>query len=353
MRRENYEGYKAALRAKVWTPGWEHVHLLELQEHFGFGFAVREALSLVTTEYVCVVQHDRTFMRPVDFARILRGMDAHAAQVSYVLLPTTSTGSGSQYAHTQRSRLGQMGIRDCDLSSLGLSLGSGARLLPCIQWYDSTHICRTSWYIHFVFAHDPPCVHPSLKAFEGGVEGWRGGAVLSKTPAVALVLRPGFIEDKFGQEQIRFWKQASACESANSAECPRDASRADDQGADMSRLSLKGREHPDSRNSPPAPDRGLASPDPADTAGNALADSKGQLLLEAFTTTWQTWLLDDTEVCNSQRCFVCVARVSRVRCHGVCHDVEYVAAFRHKGKYYSEAFRACSNHASMRSLPSD
>jgi hypothetical protein len=134
VRRANYEGYKEALRAKVALAGWEHVELLELEQHHGFGYAVREALALVDTDYVCVVQHDRTFMRQVNLASVVRGMDAHHELVGYVLLPTSSTGTGRHYTHTQRSRLGQMGYRDCDLDALSLALDAGSRLVPCIQW---------------------------------------------------------------------------------------------------------------------------------------------------------------------------------------------------------------------------
>jgi len=71
VRRANYEGYKEALRIKIAArhAGWGSIELLELQEHYGFGFAVREALALVKTDYVCVVQHDRTFMC-VEFLRV-------------------------------------------------------------------------------------------------------------------------------------------------------------------------------------------------------------------------------------------------------------------------------------------
>lgn len=73
VRRANYEGYKQALRSKIASkhPGWETIELLELQEHCGFGFAVREALALVSTEYLCVVQHDRTFMYVYAFHAML------------------------------------------------------------------------------------------------------------------------------------------------------------------------------------------------------------------------------------------------------------------------------------------
>jgi hypothetical protein len=37
--------------------------VLELEERNGFWFAMREALPLVTTPYLIVVQHDRTFLR--------------------------------------------------------------------------------------------------------------------------------------------------------------------------------------------------------------------------------------------------------------------------------------------------
>jgi len=97
-------------------------------------------------------------------ARILRGMSAHKDAVGYVLLPTSSTGTGRHYAHTQRSRLGQMGWRGCDLERCAIDLGDTARLLPCIQWYDSTHVCRTSYYINWVFGGEGER--------EGGREGW-------------------------------------------------------------------------------------------------------------------------------------------------------------------------------------
>ena len=148
VRRDNYEGYKRALRSRIdgKACGWENVELLELEQHHGFGYAVRAALPLVHTDYVCIVQHDRTFMRRVDIASVLRAMDARRHLVGYVLLPTSSTGTGKHYAHTQRSRLGQMGYKDCDLNSFALPLDTGARLLPCIQWVslNSFLLLRTS-----------------------------------------------------------------------------------------------------------------------------------------------------------------------------------------------------------------
>ena len=55
VRRANYEGYKVALNDKISRklPGWECVQILDLQQHHGFGFAVRAALPHVETD-VCV-----------------------------------------------------------------------------------------------------------------------------------------------------------------------------------------------------------------------------------------------------------------------------------------------------------
>ena len=48
------------------------------------------------------------------------------------------------------------------------------RLLPLLQWYDSTHVASAEYYRHFVFSR-----------------------------RVKRVARGGFIEDKLGQEQLR------------------------------------------------------------------------------------------------------------------------------------------------------
>ena len=51
----------------------------------------------------------------------------------------------------------------------------GLRLMPLVQWYDSTHVCATAHYRRFVY----------------GPEG--GGR---------LVAKGGFVEDKLGQKQL-------------------------------------------------------------------------------------------------------------------------------------------------------
>jgi hypothetical protein len=109
-RYEKYLGYVAGLRdhCSQGHPAFKNIQVVQLDQHFGFGLAVREALRLVETKFVVVVQHDRCFTRMIDFAPILQCMKRHADQVGYVLLPTSSTDN---YAHAVRSKLGHNGIK--------------------------------------------------------------------------------------------------------------------------------------------------------------------------------------------------------------------------------------------------
>ena len=71
-----------------------------LAERNGFGFAVKNALPLVETEFVMVVQHDRNFERSFDLAGVLDVFDEHK-DVMYMGLPTSSVTPGEQqYGHT-------------------------------------------------------------------------------------------------------------------------------------------------------------------------------------------------------------------------------------------------------------
>eukprot|EP00960_Hanusia_phi_P071623 767594-Hanusia_phi.AAC.12 len=184
VRLKNYEEYKSNIKklSELSEGPWQNSKIMELQEHQGFGFAVKAALEMVDTEYVCVVQHDRTFMRPVDFEEIISAMEQQGDRVGYVLLPTSSTRN---YAHAQRTRLGQYGLKGAsliDVEGYAIPLAASSKLLPCLQWYDSTHVCRTSFYRDFVF----------------GEQGDEGGAQAQK-----LCCRGDFIEDRFGQAQIK------------------------------------------------------------------------------------------------------------------------------------------------------
>ena len=74
---ERYAEYKRRLRAFAdadTAAGHHRLELLELPVRHGFGGAVAVALELVATPAVCVMQHDRTFMREVDVSELARAL---------------------------------------------------------------------------------------------------------------------------------------------------------------------------------------------------------------------------------------------------------------------------------------
>lgn len=91
---ENYLQFKAALRdicanAMANSP-FHNTHVEELDSRLGYGFALRHALRhCITTPYVCVIQHDRTIMRPTPIAETLRAM-WHHRNIKYVTMSMRS-----------------------------------------------------------------------------------------------------------------------------------------------------------------------------------------------------------------------------------------------------------------------
>jgi hypothetical protein len=152
-------------------------------------------LELVETKYVCVVQHDRTFLRgPVPVGRIIAAMNASAAWsrseiASYdsdtcnilpdigTKVPWKETSSASDtgqvvnsVALLTRSNVnflrrmsGRPSMRSLCVeaeklvwtpSELQVDTGHGGvvgQLVPLLQFYDSTHFALTNWYRDFVF----------------------------------------------------------------------------------------------------------------------------------------------------------------------------------------------------------
>jgi len=82
---KNYIEFKTALRKlcedatrapypQVKSP-FRNAEVVELEERHGYGFALRHALlHCINTPYVCVIQHDRTFMRPAPVAEVVDAM---------------------------------------------------------------------------------------------------------------------------------------------------------------------------------------------------------------------------------------------------------------------------------------
>eukprot|EP00911_Craspedida_sp_UC1_P001203 UC1_evm1s910 len=64
-----YTAYKQAINklcGDPCIPFFCNAELIELESRVGFGHAVQKGLALARTDYVCVVQHDRAFLRNVD-----------------------------------------------------------------------------------------------------------------------------------------------------------------------------------------------------------------------------------------------------------------------------------------------
>lgn len=152
---------------------WRKVSVVRLAERQGFGFAVKAALELVQTRFVCVMQHDRTFMRPFhDVLPLLKAMMADE-QLKMVGLPTT-TNDPSKYITQAITKLGEMKVHHPPFESLVVTspVCPQLRFIPMIMWHDSTHFASTEYYRSFVFGRRR-----------------------------RLVTKGGFIEDKLGQEQ--------------------------------------------------------------------------------------------------------------------------------------------------------
>ena len=170
---EAYDEYKARLRDLVAAGdphrGFANSQLLCLGKRHGFAFAIREALRLVKTTFVLVVQHDRMFLRPGRLPNVLEVMRRDPA-LKHVGLLQKSTLT---YARTVNDKY-------------GIDVGPYVRRAPDVQltfvpavfMYDSTHVARAQWYREFVF----------------------GNIVTSRG---TFRLRTGdFIEDKLGQSML-------------------------------------------------------------------------------------------------------------------------------------------------------
>lgn len=222
---ECYKGFKENLRALCEnatpdSPFW-NTSVEELQERHGYGFALRHALRhCVTTPFVCVIQHDRTFMRPTPIRDTVHAM-WNNSNVKYVGM---SMRSNLLYRDIFQSKYGKAAYEELadlilrlpelalDASMYGpdgrscreiVCLTEGVRkstamlaqtykksnqcleqeewlkshptapglhqltLTPTLFWYDNTHICDTAHYRDFIF-----------------------------DPRYQMVARGGFVEDK-------------------------------------------------------------------------------------------------------------------------------------------------------------
>ena len=209
-----YLEYKRRLHERVRNDAYgPRAEVLELSEHHGFGFAVCAALRLVTTRLVCIVQHDRALLRRVPMSQLCEAMLSPSLRdpVSYVLLPTRAT---ADYPDKMRERLAQRGLKppassiEAHALPLPPSTGwpDGARLLPCLTFYDSTHIATSAYYRDFIFpradeateAFSDPAAQAYLQSLPPEA---RERALVFGSPA-RLVTKGAFLEAELAPRQL-------------------------------------------------------------------------------------------------------------------------------------------------------
>jgi len=121
--------------------------LIRLEERHGFGHALKRALMRVTTPYVLVAQHDRAFTRKVPMNVVLDIMD-HDLEVSYCGFPTSTTLSHD--IRVVGRVFGRNGTKICP-TRRSYPSHPGIELVPLLQFYDSMHVARTSFFLEKVF----------------------------------------------------------------------------------------------------------------------------------------------------------------------------------------------------------
>lgn len=206
---ESYKQYKRNLQrlcenATETSPFYNAV-VEELEERQGYGYALRHALRhCVSTQFVCVVQHDRTFMRATPVRETVEAMFRHP-NIKYVGMSMRSNlmyrdifigkygavyqdelrelilrppelqidrtlyGPGSKsterinyfteklrknilaLAETYRGS-NQLAIEQAWTESVSVPLHKHQlSLTPTLFWYDNVHICETKHYRDFIF----------------------------------------------------------------------------------------------------------------------------------------------------------------------------------------------------------
>jgi hypothetical protein len=225
---ENYRIYKerlhklcAAAVGSSTLSAFANTTVHELDSRQGYGFALRHALRhYITTPYVCVIQHDRTFMRPTPMKEALEAM-WHHRNIKFIGLSMRSNINYrdiflGKYGRKYLEELKEMILRVPELlvdateygpnshSTRNMTYGSDKlrgsitaiaesyqaslqniieqeyrekhpvppgkhqiSLTPTLFWYDNVHICETEHYRDFIF-----------------------------NPLYKMVAKGGFVEDK-------------------------------------------------------------------------------------------------------------------------------------------------------------
>ncbi|KAJ3189802.1 hypothetical protein HDU85_000086 [Gaertneriomyces sp. JEL0708] len=115
------------------------LRLIRMRNHAGFALCVRTALSLVTTPFVLVLQHDWAFVQKIDFAGLVRHMECHD-QMNYVGFLSTRI-----LEYVKRKGRGK-GLPPCIFDSPSWPL------VRLYFWFDKPHLARTNHYRTNVFS---------------------------------------------------------------------------------------------------------------------------------------------------------------------------------------------------------
>ncbi|KAL7540619.1 hypothetical protein ACHAWF_006735 [Thalassiosira exigua] len=235
---KNYSQFKCHLRklcegASAPTDdnnAFQNTEVVELDERHGYGFALRHALyHCVATPYVCVIQHDRTFLRPTPVSEVVAAMENNRGIIKYVgmsmrsnlmyhdvfsgkygrraveeykgmiLHPKELCIGGNMYGYDGRSVRNMVAPKNEKRRQVLEALKETYRgshqfltyderikeseqvegfhqlsLSPTLFWYDNTHIVQTAHYRDFIF-----------------------------NPQYKMVARGGFVEDKLSPILVR------------------------------------------------------------------------------------------------------------------------------------------------------
>ena len=138
---DNYQEYISRVRLLIEShPAFENTSCLVLEERHGFGFAVKAALSMVTTPYVLILQHDFIFCQRVNLPALVRVLHNHPI-VQYIGLLSAAT---ERYA-LARSHGPQTHM------VLPTEYFDGEPFVKLMFWYDKAHLARVAYYFAQVF----------------------------------------------------------------------------------------------------------------------------------------------------------------------------------------------------------
>ncbi len=171
---DRYDAFLAALESASAGGGspLRGVDVIRQPGREGFGFAVRRALEDVATPFVMVVHHDQRYRRGFDLPGVVRKMQEMEGRVNYVGVLSPGTIGYENKCVTKGLPSPTPGAFPLDSPDAP----AGTRLVPLYVWFDRNHIASCAFYRSNVFAS-------------------------------GLVKRGTFIEDCYGQQQLKRIKE--------------------------------------------------------------------------------------------------------------------------------------------------